>query len=551
MKAKKLTALLLTLVMLVSMCSVFAITSSAEAVSADTTWYSDSSGEFTLTTTAQFLGFIQLIQDGKTFKDQTVKLGADIDLAGTTIEGKGASAAEDFGDFAPSQAYAAYGFMGTLDGQNHKITNLTYDYYYNATRQHDMGLFGSIAEGETAIIKNIALYGDMKSIKFSTTAWRSAGLYALSRGTLICENVYNALNVTTASYAAAFLGRTAGSAAITRFKNCVVAGNMLSNNGPNVGGFAAILGGAEATAENCLFIGTATHSKAKVEDNPATTDKNEKDYNGESAAGFVSSLGATHILFKNNIYAGTVYQFGTTQKSGRYYTYGCTEANVDPTSGNNLYIRNPGTSINGTSPRLMPVVDAEDNVTFPEQTTPRYSVTTEQLTGLAAAETLAGYGMDGWSVTTTGLPMPSALMDIAPTVDTRATDSSADYLGYQTKRDGTVGAVRLVGHVDSLADYDKVGMKAVITFVGEDGTKTMSNSMETTTVYSQLNGMTETYSTTEEGKAYSGEYFFAFDIQNIKTDLGDVWIEVSTFHVAADGTEEVIGDTYRFMVDWS
>ena len=536
MKAKKLTALLLTLVMLVSMCSVFAITSSAEAVSADTTWYSDSSDEFTLTTAAQFLGFIQLIQGGTTFENKTVKLGADIDLTGNVITAKMASAASDFGAAAEGQTYASFGFMGTLDGQNHKVEGIAYDFRPSG-RVNDTALFGAIAEGKTATIKNIALYGDCENITTSgSTSWRSAGLYCLSRGTLICENVYNALNVHASAHAGAFLGRTTSTTAITRFTNCVVAGTIVTDNSStsqNVGGFAGSLGGAEATVENCLFIGVAKQANAAV----------------ERAAGFVTSISATTIKFKDNIYAGTV-NMGSAL-TGRYYTYSCTEANVDPTSVNNLYIRNAGTSINGTSPKLMPVVDGEGNVTFPEQSTPRYSVTTEQLTGLAAAETLAGYGMDGWSVTTTGLPMPSALMDIAPTVDTRATDSSADYLGYQTKLDGTVGAVRLVGHVDSLENYDKVGMKAVVTFVGEDGTKTMSNSMQTSTVYSQLNGMTETYSTTDEGKAYSGEYFFAFDIQNIKTDLGDVWIEVSTFHVAADGTEEVIGDTYRFMVDWS
>ena len=154
MKAKKLTALLMTLIMLVSVCSVFAVTVSAEATTADTTWYtSEAEGEvYTLTTPAQFLGFIQLIQAKKSFEGQTVKLGADIDLTGNVIAAKKTTADSDGGTMTTGAAYAYYGFVGTLDGQNYKVTGIQYDYRPGAIdgtgheggRVHDAAIFGSI-----------------------------------------------------------------------------------------------------------------------------------------------------------------------------------------------------------------------------------------------------------------------------------------------------------------------------------------------------------------------------------------------------------------------
>ena len=225
MNAKKTLAFLLTLLMLVSLLSGFTVLAeeepAPEPIVPDTTWYtSEEAGqEYTLTTPAQFLGFIQLITEKKTFEGQTVKIGADIDMTGTTISGKMSSSDADLGSTVEGKNFAAFGFMGTLDGQNHKIENITYDFYPSGARQHDMGLFGSIAEGKTAIIKNVALYGVMKPITNSTTPWRCGGLYALSRGTLICENVYNALDVYASAHVGAFVGRTTSDTAITRFTN--------------------------------------------------------------------------------------------------------------------------------------------------------------------------------------------------------------------------------------------------------------------------------------------------------------------------------------------
>ncbi len=548
MNAKKLTAFLLTLVMLVSVLSGFSAFAEGEeetpaAVTPDITWYtSEEAGqEYTLTTAAQFLGFLQLIESQKYFDGQTIKLGADIDLTGTMISGKCSTADADFGSLKEGGSFAYFGFMGTLDGQNHKVEGITYDFYPSGARQHDMGLLGSLAEGKTATIKNIALYGDMKPITNSTTPWRSAGLYALSRGTLICENVYNALNVAASAHVGAFLGRTTSDTAVTRFKNCVVAGAISANNtnaSQNVGGFAASLGGAEATFENCLVTGSVSQMQSV-----------------DRAAGFVCSISATQITFKNNIFAGEIYQ--KTSKTGRYYAWSVTEANVSKESVNNLYAANPGTSINSGSPKLMPLVtvaeDGTETVTFPEQSEPRYKVTAAQVTGIAAAATLEKYGMTDWVATTEGAPLPATIAEMLAAetvVSTKATDNVTDFYGYQTKVNGETGAIRLVGHVDGL-DYEKIIVNYSVLYIddAENAVEDVTNSVEITTVYTGLSGTNDLYLNTQEDMPYTGEYFFTAVLENIQTELGTICVWVETSYVV-DGAE-VAGDAHCFFVDWS
>ena len=546
MKATKLTAFLLTLVMLMSLLSGFAISAEGEentpaAITPDTAWYtSEEAGqEYTITTPAQFLGFLQLIESCKYFDGQTVKLGADIDLTGTTINGKCSTAASDFGDVKEGGSYAHFGFMGTLDGQGHKVTGITYDFYATSTRQHDMGLFGSLAEGKTATIKNIAIYGDMKPIAHSTTPWRCGGLYALSRGTLICENVYNALNVVGSAHIGAFVGRTTSDTAITRFKNCVVAGEISANNtntSQNVGGFAASLGGAEATFENCLVTGAVKQKQ-----------------NLDRAGGFACALSATQITFKNNVFAGSVH--ASSALTGRYYAWSVTEANVNKESVNNLYIPNDKTSINTASPKVMPLVtvaeDGTETVTFPEQSAPRYKVTAAQMTGVAAAATLAGYGMTDWVATTDDLPLPATIAEmlgVETVALTKDTDSVADFYGYQTKIEGTAGAIRLVGHIDDLK-YAKVGFKYTVMYIDDAETADVTATKDTTTVYTGLSGASELYLNTHENMPYTGEYFFTAVIDGVQTELGTVCVMVETFHVTNGA--EVAGETYCFIVDWA
>ena len=51
------------------------------AVTPDTSWYNEEDTEFTLTTTEQLYGLAQLVNEGNSFYQKTIKLGNDIDLS--------------------------------------------------------------------------------------------------------------------------------------------------------------------------------------------------------------------------------------------------------------------------------------------------------------------------------------------------------------------------------------------------------------------------------------------------------------------------------------
>lgn len=137
------------------------ITAAAENVSlwegaSDTTWYDDNANEFVLTNAAQFVGFRDLVDAGKTFVGKTVKLGINIDLDGHLFDPIGFGYADNGGQ----------AFMGTFDGQNHTIFNLyqngwdldpdktNYSTYTYSTAGG--GLFASVKD---ATIKNLTVSG--------------------------------------------------------------------------------------------------------------------------------------------------------------------------------------------------------------------------------------------------------------------------------------------------------------------------------------------------------------------------------------------------------
>ena len=122
----------------------------------DKSWYNEDVKEFTLNNAEEFAGFRVLVDEGKTFKDKTVNLGADIDLNNKPFDPIGFGYADKGGQ----------AFMGTFDGQGHTIYNLyqncweldpdkvNYGTYTYSTA--GAGLFAFILN---ATIKNVAVSG--------------------------------------------------------------------------------------------------------------------------------------------------------------------------------------------------------------------------------------------------------------------------------------------------------------------------------------------------------------------------------------------------------
>ena len=114
-------------------------------IEADTSWYNETATTFTLSDTADLFGFANLVNGGKGFRDRTVELANDIDLAGYNWTPIG----KDLKLFA-----------GTFNGNNHKITGMN----IHASYGQYIGLFGYV----TGTVQNVQVEGSIDVSNTST-----------------------------------------------------------------------------------------------------------------------------------------------------------------------------------------------------------------------------------------------------------------------------------------------------------------------------------------------------------------------------------------------
>lgn len=116
---------------------------------ADTAWYyaDPTATEFTLTTAEELAGLADLVDDGNTFADKTIKLGKNLDLAGTVFD--------PIGSYRNNKA-----FKGTFDGQGYAVSGLNQNTWAldNGYEYGDLGL-GLFGKVEDATIKNLTIDG--------------------------------------------------------------------------------------------------------------------------------------------------------------------------------------------------------------------------------------------------------------------------------------------------------------------------------------------------------------------------------------------------------
>jgi hypothetical protein len=140
---RKITALLLALTTIVMLAVTLTVGASAAAwdgTTADTAWYNTTATEFTLTTGEQLAGLAAIVNGKATgitadnFSGKTIILGADIDLGSKNWTPIGTS----------NGASGTTGFMGTVDGQKHTISNLSINMSETTTNGNRYGFFGII-----------------------------------------------------------------------------------------------------------------------------------------------------------------------------------------------------------------------------------------------------------------------------------------------------------------------------------------------------------------------------------------------------------------------
>jgi len=235
----------------------------------DSEWYWENpeKTEFTITTSAQFAGFAQLVNGGNNFSGKTIKLGANIMLNDTTdwrrwgtdkkSDSRGWGSTTEM--VKPTNAWTPIGsytnedsrrpFSGTFDGGGNAISGV----YINNKNDYQ-GLFGYVVS--SAAIKNIGVTASYVEGKNYV-----GGLVGLNGGTI--TNSYATGNVigSSSSLSAIFVGGLIGwnNGVIT---DCYTTGNIKGSYGV----FTSYVGGGlvgrneGGTITNCYATGNVDGS---------------------------------------------------------------------------------------------------------------------------------------------------------------------------------------------------------------------------------------------------------------------------------------------------
>lgn len=190
------------------------------------------SNPYIITTAEQLLGFAQMVDGGRNFKGEYIKLGGNIDLSGvcSVISEK---------SWIPI-GYGDNSFQGNFDGNNKTISNL----YINVTGSTlwGHGLFGVVSN--EAVIENVTVEGNIKA---------NAVVGGIV-GAATNSNITNCTNRATISGDAANIGGIVGASDGAKIQNCSNQGNISSNNSIYASKVGGILGAINDTGSVATTI---------------------------------------------------------------------------------------------------------------------------------------------------------------------------------------------------------------------------------------------------------------------------------------------------------
>jgi len=242
-----------------------------EMIIPDITWYNETASSFEIYTEEQMYGFMELMLDGKTFKNKTVTLKANLDM--NVVEDETTVKNWKAGTEVPANRWSSFDtevakFAGAFDGENHIISGL-----YCVGERVRTGLFGYVAtEGS---IKNFRLTNSY--FNHTNTSGCAGSVAAELYGSL--ENVYSNAIVDSKAQITAGLAAVASGPAYnmnqvitedeteyqlwgryTRdVKNCWFDGEVnatITQADARVGGFVGKVTQGKVNLTNCLFTGT-------------------------------------------------------------------------------------------------------------------------------------------------------------------------------------------------------------------------------------------------------------------------------------------------------
>ncbi len=239
MKNKKLFAILTLVCFMFTLMPVAAFAEETSAATnwievADTSWYTSTDSVYTINTAEELAGIAKLVNNGTTtFSNETIELGANIDLGGK--------------EWTPIGPSTTKYFNGTFDGKNHNISNLTIETF----QQYGNGFFQNLLGG--AVVKNIT-FSNAKVGK-TGTGNVIAIVSGYAYGTVTFESVaIENSSVLGFGKVSPILGMAADESGTTTFKNCHVRDTKIVG-GYNIGALCGYLQN-DISVENCTTNAT-------------------------------------------------------------------------------------------------------------------------------------------------------------------------------------------------------------------------------------------------------------------------------------------------------
>lgn len=210
------------------------------SVAQDTSWYSESETDFTLTTADQIKGLSSLVNSGKSFKGKNIKLGNNIALNNLANITKGNTSLIEWTPIGTE----SYPFSGTFDGDGHSV----YGMYVNNPNAERTGFFGYV-KGGSVINFNI------KKSYVCGSMYVGGIIGELYQGSI--KNCSNWAMVETSNKSnSKFCGGICGGGASSTIRNCCNYGKII---GKNYDG--GIIGNEyDGWIYNCANYGTVTSS---------------------------------------------------------------------------------------------------------------------------------------------------------------------------------------------------------------------------------------------------------------------------------------------------
>ncbi len=160
-----------------------------------TSWYDAEKASFTITTPEELAGFASLVNDGNTFSDKTVSLGANIFLNDVSAVSSWNSSTTGLNSWTPIGGSSST-FNGTFDGCGYTVSGI-----YISTTADYQALFGNVNGGT---IKNVGVVDS-----YISGGSYGSGLIGYCENTAI-TNCYNTGSVTGISTNSSFIGGVAG-----------------------------------------------------------------------------------------------------------------------------------------------------------------------------------------------------------------------------------------------------------------------------------------------------------------------------------------------------